>query len=47
MKMLIGGTWQAAAVSPAVVAGVDPRSPFSQEELFGPAVAALERSIRR
>ena len=26
-------------VSPAVVAGVDPASPFSQDELFGPAVA--------
>ena len=26
-------------MSPAVVAGVDPRSPFSQDELFGPAVA--------
>ena len=28
-----------AIVSPAVVAGVDPDSPFSQDEPFGPAVA--------
>jgi acyl-CoA reductase-like NAD-dependent aldehyde dehydrogenase len=26
-------------LAPAVVAGVDPRSPLSQDELFGPAVA--------
>jgi acyl-CoA reductase-like NAD-dependent aldehyde dehydrogenase len=33
-------------VSPAVVAGVDPRSPFSQEELFGPAVAVSSAEDR-
>jgi glyceraldehyde-3-phosphate dehydrogenase (NADP+) len=38
-KLLTGGERDGAIVSPAVVAGVDPRSPFSQEELFGPAVA--------
>src|SRR5262249_43566877 len=38
-KLLTGGERDGAVVSPAVVAGVDPRSPFSQEELFGPAVA--------
>src|SRR5580704_1832949 len=38
-KLLTGGERDGAIVSPAVVAGVDPRSPFSQDELFGPAVA--------
>jgi aldehyde dehydrogenase (NAD+) len=38
-KLLTGGERDGAIVSPAVVAGVDPRSPLSQEELFGPAVA--------
>jgi acyl-CoA reductase-like NAD-dependent aldehyde dehydrogenase len=38
-RLLTGGERDGAIVSPAVVAGVDPRSPFSQEELFGPAVA--------
>jgi glyceraldehyde-3-phosphate dehydrogenase (NADP+) len=38
-KLLTGGEREGAIVSPAVVAGVDPRSPLSQEELFGPAVA--------
>jgi acyl-CoA reductase-like NAD-dependent aldehyde dehydrogenase len=38
-QLLIGGERQGAIVSPAVVAGVDPASPFSQDELFGPAVA--------
>jgi acyl-CoA reductase-like NAD-dependent aldehyde dehydrogenase len=38
-KLLTGGEREGAIVSPAVVAGVDPRSAFSQEELFGPAVA--------
>jgi glyceraldehyde-3-phosphate dehydrogenase (NADP+) len=38
-KLLMGGERDGAIVSPAVLAGVDPRSPFSQDELFGPAVA--------
>ena len=38
-KLLTGGERDGAIVSPAVVAGVDPRSSFSQDELFGPAVA--------
>jgi acyl-CoA reductase-like NAD-dependent aldehyde dehydrogenase len=38
-RLLTGGERDGAIVAPAVVAGVDPRSPFSQEELFGPAVA--------
>ena len=38
-KLLTGGERDGAIVSPAVVAGVDPRSSLSQDELFGPAVA--------
>ena len=38
-RLLTGGQRDGAVMSPAVVAGVDPASPFSQEELFGPAVA--------
>lgn len=38
-RLLTGGQRDGAVISPAVVAGVDPASPFSQEELFGPAVA--------
>ena len=38
-RLLTGGQRDGAVVSPAVVAGVDPGSPFSQDELFGPAVA--------
>ncbi len=38
-KLLTGGERDGAVLSPAVVAGVDPQSPFSQDELFGPAVA--------
>ena len=38
-KVLTGGDRDRAVVTPAVVAGVDPRSPFSRDELFGPAVA--------
>src|SRR4029077_8360872 len=38
-KVLTGGDRNGAVVSPAVVAAVDPQSPFSQEELFGPGVA--------
>src|ERR671923_701338 len=38
-QVLVGGQREGSVVHPAVVAGVDPASPFSQEELFGPAVA--------
>ena len=38
-KVLTGGERDGAVLSPAVVAEVDPRSAFSQDELFGPAVA--------
>ncbi|HXV93577.1 MAG TPA: aldehyde dehydrogenase family protein, partial [Pseudonocardia sp.] len=38
-EVLVGGERQGSVVSPAVVAGVDPNSPFSRDELFGPAVA--------
>ena len=38
-RLITGGERDGAAVSPAVVADVDPASPFSQDELFGPAVA--------
>jgi len=38
-KLLTGGERDGAIMSPVVVAGVDPQSPFSQDELFGPAVA--------
>ena len=38
-KLLTGGERDGAILSPAVVAGVDPRSSLSQDELFGPAVA--------
>ncbi|MEV2211501.1 aldehyde dehydrogenase family protein [Streptomyces sp. NPDC050997] len=38
-RVLTGGERDGAVVQPAVVADVDPESPFSQEELFGPAIA--------
>jgi acyl-CoA reductase-like NAD-dependent aldehyde dehydrogenase len=38
-KVLLGGERDGSIVAPAVVADVDPSSPFSQQELFGPAVA--------
>ena len=38
-RVLVGGERDGAMVTPAVVADVDPASPFSQNELFGPAVA--------
>ncbi|MFD5478650.1 aldehyde dehydrogenase family protein [Streptomyces hawaiiensis] len=38
-RVLTGGERDGAVVSPAVVADVAPDSPFSQQELFGPAVA--------
>lgn len=37
--LLTGGERDGAIISPAVVSDVDPSSPFSQDELFGPAVA--------
>ena len=43
-KVLTGGDRQGAVVTPAVVAGVDPRSPLSRNELFGPAVAVTSAS---
>ena len=39
-KLLTGGARDGVVVAPAVVTGVDPRSSSSQDELFGPAVAA-------
>ncbi len=38
-RVLCGGERDGTIVMPAVVADVDPGSPFSREELFGPAVA--------
>jgi acyl-CoA reductase-like NAD-dependent aldehyde dehydrogenase len=38
-RVLTGGQRDGAMVAPTVVADVDPGSPFSQQELFGPAVA--------
>lgn len=38
-RVLTGGDRDGAVVTPTVVAGVDPRSPLSRNELFGPAVA--------
>ena len=38
-SLLTGGERNGAIISPAVVSGVDPSSAFSQDELFGPAVA--------
>ena len=38
-RVLTGGQRDGAVVAPTVVADVDPASPFSQNELFGPAVA--------
>jgi glyceraldehyde-3-phosphate dehydrogenase (NADP+) len=38
-RLLTGGERDGAAIAPAVVADVAPGSPFSQDELFGPAVA--------
>ncbi|VXB04804.1 Aldehyde dehydrogenase [Arthrobacter sp. 9AX] len=38
-RVLTGGERAGAVLQPSVVAGVDPSSPFSREELFGPAVA--------
>lgn len=38
-RVLCGGERDGAVITPTVVAGVDPDSPLSQDELFGPAVA--------
>lgn len=38
-RLVTGGDRDGASVAPAVLADVDPASPFSQDELFGPAVA--------
>jgi acyl-CoA reductase-like NAD-dependent aldehyde dehydrogenase len=38
-RVLTGGQRDGATVAPTVVADVDPASPLSQHELFGPAVA--------
>ncbi|MFD8820352.1 aldehyde dehydrogenase family protein, partial [Streptomyces sp. NPDC059627] len=38
-RLLTGGERDGAVITPAVVADVAPGSPFSQDELFGPAVA--------
>jgi glyceraldehyde-3-phosphate dehydrogenase (NADP+) len=38
-RVLTGGERSGSVVEPTVVADVDPSSPFSQDELFGPAVA--------
>jgi glyceraldehyde-3-phosphate dehydrogenase (NADP+) len=41
-KVLVGGEREGAIVAPTVVADVDPFSPFSRNELFGPAVAVSQ-----
>ncbi|MEU1306938.1 aldehyde dehydrogenase family protein [Streptomyces shenzhenensis] len=38
-RVLTGGARHGAVVQPTVVADVDPQSAFSQQELFGPAIA--------
>jgi acyl-CoA reductase-like NAD-dependent aldehyde dehydrogenase len=38
-RVLTGGERDGSVVAPTIVADVDPASPFSQDELFGPAVA--------
>jgi acyl-CoA reductase-like NAD-dependent aldehyde dehydrogenase len=37
--LLTGGERSRTLITPAIVSGVDPKSPFAQDELFGPAVA--------
>lgn len=37
--LVTGGQREGAVMMPAIVSGVDPRHPFAQEELFGPAVS--------
>ncbi len=43
-RLLTGGERDGAVISPAVLAEVDPASAFSQDELFGPAVAVSTAS---
>ena len=38
-RLVTGGEQDGSIIQPAIVADVDPFSPFAQEELFGPAVA--------
>ncbi|MDQ6818160.1 MAG: aldehyde dehydrogenase family protein, partial [Actinomycetota bacterium] len=38
-QLLTGGERSGSVLTPAIVANVDPSSPLSQDELFGPAVA--------
>jgi glyceraldehyde-3-phosphate dehydrogenase (NADP+) len=38
-RLVIGGEQDGSVIQPAIVADVDPFSPFAQDELFGPAVA--------
>ena len=38
-RLVSGGTRDGSVLAPTVVADVDPQSPLSREELFGPAVA--------
>lgn len=38
-RLVTGGQRDGAVIAPAIVADVDPSSAFSQDELFGPAVA--------
>ncbi len=37
--LLTGGERNKTLITPAIVCGVDPKSPFAQDELFGPAIA--------
>ena len=38
-RLVTGGEQDGSIIQPAIVADVDPFSPFAQDELFGPAVA--------
>jgi glyceraldehyde-3-phosphate dehydrogenase (NADP+) len=38
-RLVTGGEQDGSVIQPAIVADVDPYSPFAQDELFGPAVA--------
>jgi glyceraldehyde-3-phosphate dehydrogenase (NADP+) len=38
-RLVTGGEQDGSLIQPAIVADVDPYSPFAQDELFGPAVA--------
>jgi len=42
--LLTGGTRDKTIIKPAIVCGVDPKSPFAQDELFGPAIAVSSAS---